>query len=75
MELAVEGNFIVQITVFFMQIIKKCSISLENEMNRKYFILLRTEIDWIWNRKWVILYEFQMKRSSRRLPEVIVLKF
>ena len=34
-------------------------------MNRKYLILLRTEIDLIWNRKCVILYETQMKRLSR----------
>ena len=34
-------------------------------MNRKYLILLRTEIDLIWNRKCVILYETQLKRLSR----------
>ena len=67
MQLAVEGNFIVQITVIFMQIIKKFSIFLKDEMNRKYLILyvVRTEIDLIWNPKCVILYETQMKLLSR----------
>ena len=50
-----------------MQIIKKFSIFLKDEMNRKYLILyvVRTEIDLIWNPKCVILYETQMKLLSR----------